>query len=68
MPRFLVAKIVIILLFAVIFYFGIAGLKSGEIKSRGYEFKRDDNPIGYWLTILISLVGPLAIIYVLLTR
>ncbi len=68
MPRFLIAKIVIIFLFAVVFYFGIAGLKSGETKSRGYKFKRDEDPVGYWFTILISFVGPVAIIYLLLTR
>ena len=68
MPRFLVAKIIIIFLFLVVFYFGIAGLKSGEIRSRGYKFNRDENPIGYWFTIVITLVGPVAIIYLLLTR
>lgn len=68
MPRFSIATIVIIFLSAVVFYFGIAGLKSGETKSRGYKFKRDENPIGYWFTILISLVGPVAITYLLLTR
>jgi len=68
MPRFLIAKIVIIFLFAVVFYFGIVGLRSGEIKSRGYKFKRDDSPVGYWFTVLTSIVGPVAITYVLLTR
>ena len=68
MPRFLVAKIIIILLFLVVFYCGIAGLKSGEIRSRGYKFNRDKNPIGYWFAIVIALVGPVAIIYLLLTR
>jgi len=63
-----IAKIVIIFLFGVVFYFGIAGLKSGEIRSRGYKFHRDEDPIGYWFTILVSLGGPVAIIYVLLTR
>jgi hypothetical protein len=68
MPKFLIGRIVIVLLFLVVFYFGIAGLKSGEIRSRGYTFKRDENPLGYWFAILISLVGPLAIIYLILTR
>ena len=68
MPRFSIATVVLVLLLAVVFYFGIAGLKSGETKSRGYKFKRDEDPIGYWFTILISLVGPVAIIYLLLTR
>jgi len=62
------AKIVIIFLLGVVFYCGIVGLKSGEIRSRGYKFHRDENPIGYWFTILVSLVGPVAIAYVLLTR
>jgi len=68
MSRLLSAKIVIIFLSAVVFYFGVVGLKSGEIKSRGYKFHRDENPIGYWSTVLITLVGPVAIIYILLTR
>jgi hypothetical protein len=68
MPRFLIAKTFIILVFLVVFYCGIAALKSGEIRSRGYKFYRDENPIGYWFTVLITLVGPVAIIYLLLTR
>lgn len=68
MPKLLIGRIVIILLFLLVFYFGIAGLKSGEIRSRGYTFKRDENPLGYWFTVLVFLVGPLAIIYVMLTR
>lgn len=56
------------LLFSLVFYFGIAGLKSGEIRSRGYKCNRDENPFGYWITVLTSLVGPVAIIYLMLTR
>ena len=68
MPKLLFGRIVVILLSAVVFYFGIAGLKSGETRSRGYTFNRDENPLGYWFTILISLFGPLAIIYLMVTR
>jgi hypothetical protein len=68
MPRFLIGRVIVILLSSLIFYFGIAGLKSGEIRSRGYKFKRDENPLGYWFTVLASLVGPVAIIYLMLTR
>jgi len=68
MPRFLIAKIFISSLFLLTFYYGIVGLKSGEIRSRGHKFNRDENPIGYWFTILITLAGPVAIIYLLLTR
>ena len=68
MPRFLIAKIFIIFMFLLIFYFGIAALKSGEIRSRGHKFNRDDDPVGYWFTVLITLLGPVAIIYLLLTR
>lgn len=68
MPNFLIARIVIILLFSLVFYFGIAGLKSGEIRSRGYKFDRNENPLGYWFTVLTSLVGPVAIMYLMLTR
>jgi hypothetical protein len=68
MPKFLIGRIVVILLSSLVFYFGIAGLKSGEIRSRGYTFDRDENPLGYWFTVLTSLVGPLAIIYLMLTR
>jgi hypothetical protein len=68
MPNFLIGRIVVILLSSLIFYFGIAGLKSGEIRSRGYKFNRDENPLGYWFTVCTSLVGPMAIIYLMLTR
>jgi len=68
MPKLLIGKIVVIVLFAVVFYCGIVGLKSGEIRSRGYKLNRDKDPIGYWFTVLITLVGPVAIIYLLLTR
>jgi hypothetical protein len=68
MPKFLIGRIVVILLFSLVFYFGIAALKSGEIRSRGYKVNRDENPLGYWFTVLISLVGPVAIIYLMLTR
>jgi len=68
MPKLLIGRIVVILIFSVVFYFGIAGLKSGEIRSKGYKFKRDENPLGYWLTVLTSLVGPVAVIYLMLTR
>jgi hypothetical protein len=68
MPGLLIGKIVVILLFLLVFYFGVAGLKSGEIRSRGHKLNRDDDPIGYWFTVLVSLVGPVAIIYLLLTR
>jgi hypothetical protein len=68
MPKFLIGRIVVILLFSLVFYFGIVGLKSGEIRSKGYKFKRDENPLGYWFTVLTSLVGPVAVIYLMLTR
>ena len=68
MPKLLAGRIVVILLSALVFYFAIAGLKSGEIRSRGYKFKRDESPLGYWFTVSISLAGPLAIIYLMLTR
>jgi len=68
MPKFLIGRIIVILLFSLVFYFGIAGLKSGEIRSKGYKFYRDENPLGYWFTVLTSLVGPVAIIYLMLTR
>jgi hypothetical protein len=68
MPTFLIGRIVVILIFSLVFYFGIAGLKSGETRSRGYKFTRDDNPLGYWFTVVTSLVGPVAIVYLMLTR
>ena len=68
MPRFLIGRVVVILLSSLIFYFGIAGLKSGEIRSRGWKFNRDENFLGYWFTVLTSLVGPVAIIYLMLIR
>ena len=68
MPRFLIGRIVVILLSSLVCYFGIAGLRSGEIRSRGYKFKRDENPLGYSFTVFSSLVGPVVIIYLMLTR
>ena len=68
MPEFLIGRIIVILLFSLVFYFGIAGLRSREIRSKGYKFKRDENPFGYWFTVLTSLVGPVVIIYLMLTR
>ena len=68
MPNFLIGRVVVILLSSLVLYFGVAGLKSGEIRSRGYNFNRDENPLGYWFTVLTSLVGPVAIIYLMLTR
>ncbi len=68
MPKFLAGRIVVILLSSLVFYFGIAGLKSGEIRSRGHKFYRAESPLGYWFTVLINLVGPVAIIYLMLTR
>ena len=68
MPRFLIARIVIILGFLLVFYHGIAALKTGEIRSRGYKFNRDEDPIGYWFTVLITSVGAVVIIYLMLTR
>ena len=68
MPNYLVAKIFLILLFLIIFYCGIAALSSREIRSRGHKFNRDEDPLGYWFSVLVTLVGPIAIIYLLLTR
>jgi hypothetical protein len=68
MPKFLIGRTVVILLCSLVFYFGMAGLTSGEIRSRGYKFKRDENPLGYWLTVSIHLVGPALIVFLLLTR
>lgn len=68
MPKLLLGRMVVILLSALVFYFGIAGLKSGEIRSRGYKLHRDENPLGYWFTVLISLAGSVAITYLMATR
>ena len=68
MPKFLIGRIIVILLFSLVFYFGIARLRSREIRSSGYKFKRDENPLGYWFTVVTSLVGPVVIIYLMLTR
>jgi len=67
MPKFLIGRIVVILLFSLAFYFRIAGLKSGEIRSRGYKFNRDENPVGYWFTVLIHLAETVLIIYLMIT-
>lgn len=68
MPRFLIPRVFTILIFLLVFYYGIAALKTGEMRSRGYKFNRGEDPIGYWFTVLITLVGPAVIIYLMLTR
>lgn len=68
MPKLLTGRIVVVLLSSLVFYFGIAGLRSGEIRSRGYKFHRDQNPLGYWFTILTTVLGSAAIIYLMLTK
>ena len=68
MPKLVFGRTLVILLSALVFYFGIVGLKSGEIRSRGYKFNVDENPLGYWFTVLTSLLGSGAIIYLMLTR
>jgi hypothetical protein len=68
MPKYFAARIVIVFLAVIVFCFGIAALKTGEIRSRGHKFYRDDDPLGYWFTVLVNLVGPVAIIYLMLTR
>ena len=66
--KLLPGRIIVVLLSCLIFYFGIQGLKSGEIRSRGYKFHREENPLGYWFTVFISLAGSAAIIYLMLTK
>ena len=68
MPPFLLARLILVCLFAVVFYCGVIGLFSGQIRSRGYKFTRDANPIAYWSNILLSLAGPIVVVYLLLTR
>jgi len=68
MPKYWIAKTFLILLFLSIFYCGVAALRSSEIRSRGHKFNRDEDPLGYWFSVLVTLVGPIAIIYLLLTR
>jgi hypothetical protein len=40
MPRFLIARLFIILIFLLVFYHAIVALRTGEIKSRGHKFNR----------------------------
>jgi len=68
MPKYFIGKFIVIILSLFIFYCGIAALRAGEIRSRGHKFKRDEEPLGYWFTALVTLVGPIAIIYLFLTR
>jgi hypothetical protein len=68
MPKYFAARIVIASVWLIVFHFGIAALRSGEIRSGAYKFNRDDHPVGYWFTVLVHLVGPVAIIFVILTR
>jgi hypothetical protein len=68
MPKYFAARIVIASLCLIAFGFGIAALRSGEIRSRGYKFRRDDSPLGYWFAVLVNLAGPVVIIYLIFTR
>ncbi len=68
MPNLLVGRIVVIILCLIVFWFGLAGLRSGETRSRGHKFNRDENPMGYWFAELVSLGAPIIIIYLILTR
>ncbi len=67
MPKYFAGRVVVVSLSFVVFCFGVASLRSGKITSRGHTFKRDDNPLGYWFTVLVHLVGPAAITYLRLT-
>lgn len=68
MPTYFFGRAVVVLLFSIVFCYGLAALRSGQTRSRGYLLKRDDNPLGYWFAVIISLVGPIVIIYLMLTR
>ena len=68
LPNFLWGRLVVVLLSSIVFYSGAAALRSGEIRSRGVLFNRDDDPLGYWFTVLVSLIGSVVIIYLTLTR
>ena len=68
MPRLLLGRIVVIVLFLLVFYHGMVALKTGEIRSRGYKFTRDNDPLGYWFTVLVTSVGSVIIIYLMLTK
>lgn len=68
MPKYFFGRAVVVLPFSIVFCYGVAGLRSGKIRSRGHLFDRDDTPLGYWFAVIISLVGPIVIIYLVLTR
>jgi hypothetical protein len=68
MPTHVFGRAVVVLLFAIVFCYGLASLRSGQTRSRGHLFTRDDNPLGYWISVIVSLVGPIVIIYLVLTR
>ena len=68
MPKYFIGTVIVIVLSLFIFFCGIAALRVGEIRSRGHKFKRDEEPLGYWFTALVTLVGPIAIIYLFLTK
>ncbi len=68
MHKYLAAKIFLVFIFLAIFCSGIAALRSGKIRSRGHRFDRDEDPVGYWLTVIVTLAGPIVIVYLLFTR
>jgi hypothetical protein len=68
MPTYLFGRAVIVVLCAILFGCGLASLRSGETRSRGRRFTRDENPLGYWLSVILSLVAPPVITYLVLTR
>jgi len=68
MQRYLLAKLLISLIFLFVFYCGVAALRSGKIRWRGRQFDSAEDPFGYWLTVIVTLVGPAVVLYLLLTR
>lgn len=56
---FLVAmKLALTLLLLGIFAYGAISIGNGKVYCKGQWYERQVNPLGYWLTVGLYLIGP----------
>jgi hypothetical protein len=51
-------KIALTLMFSAIFAYGIASMLSGRVYCKGCWYERCSNPLGFWFTIALYVIGP----------
>jgi cytochrome c oxidase assembly factor CtaG len=51
-------KIILTLIFSAMFVYGCICIQRGRVYCKGRWYERDENPIWYWTTIIIYLLGP----------